>query len=199
MTDSVAEARYWRDKVTEATRTQLESVQKAATNWSTLLGALLGAYGFAAFAGGTNEIDGLEDWAAYATKGMISVAAVLLIGATYFAARASGRLAVRRTTNTTWQQFRRDSIEDANRAANDLRIAKVLGLVTAAVVLAGAGFVLWGPTATSPASNVIADNGEAVVCGPLSESDKEELVVTAGSSPMVLEPGAVLLAVTKCP
>jgi hypothetical protein len=50
---------YWDAKATDLRRTQLSTVQGAATKWATLLTAVLGVFGTVAFAGGLTTLDKL--------------------------------------------------------------------------------------------------------------------------------------------
>ncbi len=57
---SQAEDEYWAAKLTEARRGQLDTVRKAATNWSALFTAVLGVFTAVTFASGVPGLDELE-------------------------------------------------------------------------------------------------------------------------------------------
>jgi hypothetical protein len=170
MTDQSDEIKYWSSKVEEAKRGQLETVQKSATAWMALFSSLLGVFGAVAFAGGFRSIDELDDSAAFPIKVATTLAGAALCLATYLAAKAAGRLFPTTTNDSTWQAYRKASIDTAAQSLESLSNARKLGLVAVLLVLFGSLFALWGPTAPPSPSKVLMNIEGKVICGKLSYS-----------------------------
>ena len=184
---------HWENKLSEVRTGQLDTVRKSATAWSALFSSLLGVFGVVAFAGGLKEIDDLAPDFTILIKVVTSLAALALATATFFSAKAAG-LFTATTNNTTWQQLRDTTTNDAHSANGDLRIAKIAGVVAVILVLGGTAAAIWGPSAESPPATVIVDTPEGVACGKLSR-DGGAIVVDGKTVESVGE----LSVVSRCP
>lgn len=197
MTTPAEESKYWRTKSETLRRTQLETIQKAATGWSALLGALLGIFGAAAFAGGLTTIDKLaEPWATVA-KGLTVAAALAGITATYRAAQAAGSLSPGPSNELDSDSIRERSTAAANTAFMRLRSAKFFTVIAAALVFIGSGIVLFAGEAstTKEPPTVVAVVAGTAACGAISEEDG---VLVVDGTPLAAEVESITV-VEACP
>jgi hypothetical protein len=161
---------YWDKKATELRRGQLTTVQTSATKWSALLAALLGVFSAVAFAGGLTTIDKLPDLWAPIVRGITTLAVLTDIGGIAALSMAAGGLLVARRSGLTATSVQEMYTAGTGTALRWLTTGRVFALVTAVLVLAGSGIVLWAPERSDPpkAPNVlVVVNGHAV-CGRLS-------------------------------
>ena len=189
---------YWDLKNDELRRTQLETVQKAASNWSTLFGALVGVFGVVSFAGGLTTIDKLESPLDDIALGLTIAAALLWVIATYLSAQASGDLSPGEVSELDATALQRRTEEAAATAFDRLKVAKVVGTIGVALVLFGTLLVLVADEAEqekSPPTVVAVVDGSAV-CGKLSSGPDGTLSVDDLSLGAAVES---LTIVTKCP
>ena len=186
---------YWETKVTALQRTQLETVNAAATAWRTLFGALLGIFTAVAFAGGVTTIDKLASPWDTIMKVATLAALVLAIAATYYANKASGSWSVELIHNQDPIHLRDRTATMAAEARSYLDRAKPLGALAVGIVIIGSAAVLLvGPAKTGPPDVVLIQGGQAV-CGPLAKQSDRLLV---GNTP--LTSGAIqMTVVSSCP
>ncbi len=189
---------YWDVKNDELRRTQLETVQKAASNWSTLFGALVGVFGVVSFAGGFTTIDKLESPLDKIALGLTIAAAAFWLFATYLSAQASGDLSPGEVSELDATALQRRSNEAAATAFDRLREAKVVGAFGVVLVLLGSLLVLVADEAEqekSPPTVVAVVDGSAV-CGKLDSGADGTLSVGDVGLGAGVES---LTIVTKCP
>lgn len=191
------EKKYWQGVRLDRERKQLENVQKAASTWSALLSAVLGAFSTAAFVGGITSLDKLGDpWAAYAKVGTL-IAAVCLLAAIVLASRATGTSTVELVPSKSWIDLRAGMPGVVGKAVDRLNLAKFFGFLAAAVILVGSTIVFWqgekAPDPPKPPTVVAVVDGTAV-CGQLTAVGAELLV---GST--TLENVSNFTVVAACP
>jgi hypothetical protein len=186
---------YWEDKVTALQRTQLDTVNAAATAWRTLFGALLGIFTAVAFAGGLTTIDNLaQPWDSI-MKVATLVALVLAIGATYFANRASGSISVELIHNQDPLYLRNRTANLAAEARTNLGRAKPLGVLAVGIVIAGSAIVLLIGPAKPGAPDVLLVQGGQATCGSLARQSGR---LTVGTTPLSANVSQMTI-VSSCP
>ena len=187
--------KYWAGKVAALQRTQLDTVNAAATAWRTLFGALLGIFTAVAFAGGLTTIDKLASPWDTIMKIATLVAVAAAIGATYFANEASGSISVELLHNQDPLNLRNRTAAMASAARSNLDRAKPLGALAVGIVIIGSAVVLIvGPAKAAPPDVLLFQNGHAI-CGPLAKQSGQLVV---GNTP--LSPGASqMTVVSSCP
>jgi hypothetical protein len=185
---------YWAGKVTALQRTQLETVNAAATAWRTLFGALLGIFTAVAFAGGLTTIDKLAHPWNVILKIATVVALVMAIGATYLANKASGSMSVGVLTDQDPDFLRQRTRAMAEQAHADLDLAKPLGALAVGIVIVGSVIALFiGPAKAGPQDVLVVINGQAT-CGPLTAQSDRLVVGTTPLSTRVSQ----MTAVSSC-
>jgi hypothetical protein len=158
---------YWDDQLTTMIRTQLTTVQQAATGWRTLFGALLGIFTSVAFAGGITTIDKLaspwSDVVKYGTLAAVLAAAL----ATFWSNQASQSLSPEVTSHLDANYLRTQTNEQAATSLKRLNRAKISGALAIGVVLVGSALVLLVGPAASPSTSALATVNGKTICGVL--------------------------------
>jgi hypothetical protein len=166
------EWKYWDTKATELRRTQLTTVQTAATKWSAVLTALLGVFGTVAFAGGLTTIDKLPSpWDAWA-KVLTTLAAITAVIAIGILNRAAGGLSITKYRGLSAATVRDINTTGAAGALGLLKIGRYLAVATASLVLAGSLLVLWVREREDVPSvpTVLAVVDQELICGELAST-----------------------------
>jgi hypothetical protein len=164
---------YWDGQLTSLERTQLATVQQAATGWRTLFGALLGVFTAVAFAGGVTTIDKLSNGWGDLVKGVTLLAVVGAAIATYLSNKASQSTSVSTIRNLTAEGLQQSNAEQARSSLARLRLAKIAGASAVVAVLVGSSLVLVvGPSSPTPTQTdvLLITHGDSV-CGPVASSN----------------------------
>ncbi|MCA1702380.1 MAG: hypothetical protein LC808_03575 [Actinobacteria bacterium] len=170
---------YWDTKGTELRHGQLDTVQKAAANWTALFGASLGIFGTVAFAGGLTTVDALADPWEVIVKVATTVAVLLALVATYFGAKASQALSPKQASSLDATALMQRAEAAAHESLASLKVAKVTGTAAAALVLLGSATVLWlgqDQKPAEPPTAVVVVEGKSA-CGQLTKAVDGSLVV----------------------
>jgi hypothetical protein len=188
---------YWDGKAIELRRGQLATVQTAATKWSTLLTALLGLAGAAAFAGGLTTIDKLDETFATIARVLTTAAIVLAIIAIGCFSAAGGGLAPKVVPGINATYVRDKLIGGAAPALSLFKVGRIFALLAAAVVIGGSVMVLWvgeAKDSKAPPTVLAAFSDGHTACGTLGSSTNGS---TIGGEP-VNGPITQLLVVDAC-
>ena len=190
------EWRYWDTKATELRRSQLTTVQTAATKWSAVLTALLGVFGTVAFAGGLTTIDKLPSpWDAIA-KTLTTLAVITAIIAIWVLNRAAGGLSIAKYHGISAATTRDIHTTGAERALGLLKFGKYFAVATAALVLVGSLLVLWvreKPEVPAPPT-LLAVVDQGLICGELASVEGK---LTVDGRPA--ETATYIVPVSACP
>jgi hypothetical protein len=193
---SRAEDEYWAAKLIEARRGQLDTVRKAATNWSTLFTAVLGVFTAVTFASGVPGLDELEAGPRLVVQCAIGVAAIAALVATLLAGWAANSIP-KVTDDLSIASFQRTTKEAAVSALNRLNWSLRCGAVAAVVVVAGSLFMLFAEKSAKPESvtKVISVVDGKAYCGaPRAAADGS---LTVGDVP--LGRATSITVVSVCP
>ena len=193
---SQAEDEYWAAKLTEARHGQLDTVRRAATNWSALFTAVLGVFSAVTFATGLPGLDELEDGPRLIVQCAIGVAAVAALAATLLAGWAANSIP-KVSSDLSIASFQRTTKETAVSALNHLKWSLRCGAVAAVVVVAGSFFLLFAGKSAKPESvtKVISVVDGRAYCGaPKAAADGS---LTVGNVP--LSRATSITVVSVCP
>lgn len=193
---SQAEDEYWALKLTEARHGQLETVRKAATNWSTLFTAVLGVFSAVTFASGLPGLDELGGTPRLIVRCAIGVAAIAALVATLLAGWAANSIP-KVTNDLSIATFQSTTKKTAVSALNRVRWSMGCGAVAAVVVVAGSLLMLFAEKSAKPESttNVITVVDGKAYCGAPNASADGSL--TVGGVPLSLATSITVVSV--CP
>ncbi|MFI6449686.1 hypothetical protein [Kitasatospora sp. NPDC050543] len=193
---SQAEDEYWAAKLTEARHGQLDTVRKAATNWSTLFTAVLGVFSAVTFASGLPGLDELDRLSRLIVQCAIGVAAVAALAATLLAGRAANSIP-KVASDLSISALQETTKKTAGSALNLLNWSLRCGVVAAVVVVAGSFFMLLAEKSAKPESvtKVISVVDGKAYCGaPKAGADGN---LTVGG--VALSRAASITVVPACP
>ena len=189
---------YWDTKATELRRTQLATVQTAATKWAALLTALLGVFGAVAFAGGLTTIDKLGSPYAIIAKLLTTLAAIAAILAVYLFAQAAGGLTPRVAHGIGAASVRQMNTVASRNVMKTLKWGKRFAVSAAVLVLGGSALVLWvGDKTVSvvpPAMVAVVDG--RLICGELTKQPDGTVLV---GDHRITRSITQIVSVGKCP
>ena len=159
---------FWDARLTDLKHGQLETVQKAATAWASLFGALVGVFGAVAFGGGLASVDRLPGpWDVLvkaATLGAITLALVTI----YLAAKAGEGLSPKTVRAFDAKALMLQTYEAAQERLATLRRARMTGVAVISILVGGAFVVLLVGREPQPAPSVVAIVDGKAVCGKLA-------------------------------
>ncbi len=165
---------FWDQKVTDLSRTELDTVQKSATAWKALVGGLIGLFGTIAFVSGPSSLAKLPDDTAMGVRVITVVALLVAVVATVFLARASATLYLADVEALDGDDLREGSKSAARTNLTRLRIGRVLGIIAACLVMIGSLIVFIGPEKQSASdTSVVVVVGGSATCGKLDLQSSE--------------------------
>lgn len=190
------EDEFWTSKILETRHSQLDTVRKAATSWSTLFTAILGVFGTVTFVSGLTGLDTLSDTVRGLVRGGIAIAAVATLAATILAGSASNSIP-KVSNDLTIDGFRSDNKKRAAKALKRLQWSMFFGALAAAVVISGSIVVLFADKSSKPDNPppiIAVVNGRAI-CGTPSIASDGTLAIGSTS----LNGATSLIIVAACP
>lgn len=188
---------YWDDRATELRRGEMQTVQKAATAWGSLFGALVGVFGAVTLAGGLTTIDELQSpWDSF-VKGATLAAITLALVTIYLAARAGGGLSPGLVRELDAASLEVRMSRAAERGIATLRWVKMTGTAVVVLLIAASFTVVLAGRQTQPAPTVIAVVNGKAICGRVA-GGQHGRALTVNSTPLS-KAVTTLNVVAACP